>query len=526
MAHTRRDFLRLGSAFAARAAVPAGLAAPLVLRPTQAQAMTEWGNLLNGVPPLPGGPYKVLELFLPGGLSIWENFWVTRNGSTPDWRGFDAEMAKTEWLCPANVSDRPDATGITEFGDDEDGNRIFWGPATQPLWRNDIFSRARMVVQSHGLDPHEAAAPMAITGTILGSPRHATLGAAFARRQEALGLVRPQPWAYTLSPSNLSTFRFVENAAVATGMHGGQYRPLLIRLANGNNQAFLNNLERPGLSTALRADDDALLNAYIGAYRDMLRHHELGDPIRSSAFDQYEASVSALQDAPNFTNLFGNGVLTVNTDDFCVRETGNAAQQSGTNHTQAGLATAAGLLSHPTTPAQHVTVIDGGLNRFAGAPYDTHNSQVTNNMDHILSTSANLYNALSSLAAVIGTGPGQINLDDTLVLITTEFSREPNRGSNNDNGREHHTSGYATVLIGGPVTSRGIAGAINASGSAVSGKRFGQADIRGATLLAGGISPFEPQLFGTSDFTAGRIDVGDEIDNSINLMTEILGVTP
>jgi hypothetical protein len=110
---------------------------------------------------------------------------------------------------------------------------------------------------------------------------------------------------------------------------------------------------------------------------------------------------------------------------------------------------------------------------------------------------------MRNLSAIVNTpgenDPTKLDLDDTLIILNTEFGRTPfpQEGSS---GRNHHPYGYVTALIGGPITSaqRGVFGAIGPNGLA-SGDHIKPSENRMAALLALGIWPFAPEGFAVSD---------------------------
>jgi hypothetical protein len=102
---------------------------------------------------------------------------------------------------------------------------------------------------------------------------------------------------------------------------------------------------------------------------------------------------------------------------------------------------------------------------------------------------------LSLVRAPGDLNPHKIDLDRTLILLTTEFGRTP--AAEGSNGRNHFPYGYANVLIGGPIRTRGVAGAV---GPDARGVDFSSpAETRVAALLALGIWPFSSDAFSTSD---------------------------
>jgi hypothetical protein len=94
------------------------------------------------------------------------------------------------------------------------------------------------------------------------------------------------------------------------------------------------------------------------------------------------------------------------------------------------------------------------------------------------------------------TDPRKLNLDDTLVILNTEFGRTPYAEFD---GRNHWPYGYATAFFGGPIgtAEKGIYGAIGPDGNAT--LAVDPAECRAGALLAMGIWPFSPEAFATSD---------------------------
>ena len=93
-------------------------------------------------------------------------------------------------------------------------------------------------------------------------------------------------------------------------------------------------------------------------------------------------------------------------------------------------------------------VSDVGLYEASGGGgYDTHT-------DNAHDTARNFDNVLRSLAQVINepgeSDPKKLDLDDTLIILNTEFGRTPVR-QDGGSGRNHHPYGYVTAFIGGPI---------------------------------------------------------------------------
>ena len=147
------------------------------------------------------------------------------------------------------------------------------------------------------------------------------------------------------------------------------------------------------------------------------------------------------------------------TDDlFAMKTNQTCGSQTRTSIPHMGLNAAAGLLTHPTEPASYVCVSDVGLERASGGGgYDTHSG---NAQDQAM----NFDNMLDALFGVINkpgeNNPRKLNLDDTLIILNTEFGRTP--GRQGSTGRNHHPYGYVTAFIGGPIQNahKGVSGAI------------------------------------------------------------------
>jgi hypothetical protein len=188
-----------------------------------------------------------------------------------------------------------------------------------------------------------------------------------------------------------------------------------------------------------------------------------------------------------------------------------------------GLNAARHLLTHPTEPASYVCVSDTGLYEASGGGgYDTHS-------DHSVDTAVNFDNMLQSLLGMINTpgenNPAKISLDDTLVILNTEFGRTP--GKQGMTGRNHYPQAYVTAFIGGPVTSqfRGVHGAINRRGETKiddpTRLAATPAENRIAALLALGIWPFAQEGFNVADAPSAM----NELSAAQSAMTKFLGRT-
>ena len=457
-------------------------------------------------------PMKILEVHLYGGLSPWETFYLRNRSGNQGWRGFFSDFNNLNWNA-TNCTNTPSPVETHLFDSSDPGHEILLGPATKPLWRQEIRDRMRVIVLQHDLLPHEAAIPYALSGFRLGNPKLAGLGAPIQRRALAIEENKPianrrtVPFSYCCQPA---TFQFpADNLQTMTssGLHPGSSRPVNIKIGPANDLIQLLNRNN------MTSDADAMIEQYRSQYRDLLRYAGAGDPVRSRGFSDYSTSISTLLGSPDLLTMFATTNLNLRTDWECASETtfGMSDNIPGT-----GIRIAADLLAHPTTPAHYVCVVDSGLKPHgAGGGYDTHNN------GHVLHTAVNLWNTLSTLEELIVNQT--INLDETMIVLTTEFGRTPNR---NINGRDHWPQGYVNVLIGGPITTGrdGVIGRIEDSTGIASSDVFNPSDVRAAILLSAGIFPFAEDLFGIGDISASLRNVGSEEETAKNIRRAILGV--
>lgn len=450
--------------------------------------------------------YKVFELHLAGGLSHYETFHVmTALGATDQWFGARAQVEAVNWSgCGADRPTSPTETRVLQ-------GSIALGPATKPLW--PFVNQMRVIVMEHDLEPHEVAIPLSLTGLKPGNPKFAGLGAAIEHRADTSRTPRAQPFSYVLMPANLSIDEDSFQGMHAAGFHGGQSRPLLIRMpalppgaTSAVDQRFLDSLAR---STGL-IDNNPLLWQYAAQYRDRLRHHVLpGTASRAGEFQAYEAALASVLNAPQLQSTLTSALQPVQNLTACVDGAGTPAG----NMTAAAIRTAARLLGMAEADggARYVGVVDGGIRATAGGGYDIHGASAP--------MFTNLWNAMSELAAVlhrpaagVTPDPNKINLNDTVVLLNTEFGRTPEAGGSG--GRDHWPKGYVNVILGGPVV-QGVAGELDADGLAVTRggaspvHPYSAADVHAAMLMAAGIDPFDSFNFGVGDMGDGvRADGG------------------
>jgi hypothetical protein len=494
-----------------------------------------WGPNASNRPIL-----RILEIFLYGGLSPWETFYL--NPAT----GGAAAACPGGSTCPAS----PDPSEIMQWGTYKcqfealaraDTRRpagtemtkelvpgVHLGPSTYPLWRPDLFDHLQVLVSAHDLLPHEAAIPYALTGTRLGRPTLAGTGAFAARYFEANQL----PVSFVVKAGGGTvTDNFA--AATATGDLGSAFKPMLIEVPCGG----------PDLSVLTRQAtpaQDLLLKYYVDDYRARLTFPGKTEATRSAAFSGYDATLGQFLNTQQIQTLIGgyspsdNALITGEEPD-CVRgmrgsRCSGAAETDGVRQS---LNFAAFLLKQAST--RYVCVIDTGRQDEMGAGYDTHanNAQVT-------------YRNLSSTLEVIArltdpSQPGGSKIDPfTMIVINTEFGRTPNKQGSN--GRAHYPYAYANLIIPPSATGpafpfrppRRVLGGIDEGGRVVA--RSGSSiaaitptDLRAAMLMALGIDPLAKpdgsslgSAFGVGDMSEG-MQAATENGVRANLVREVLG---
>jgi len=524
----RREVLKLGAGATAFSAL--GGAAAF------ADPLGTWGRPDPSIYPanfFPPGKsfYKLLEIHLYGGLSPWETFYHRPLAGGRGYRGFETGASEVvtalTWHNDSGGSPNlcllaPTAGETQDFATAA-GDAVHFGPSTKPLW-GALLDRTRLVVMQHNLLPHEAAIPYVATGSKLGQPQLAGLGAAVQHRAIAVEeatvanavMRRSTPWSYVLEPSRIISGDNLD-AFKATGQHPGSSKPITLLINGGGLVARLQ--DRPNIRSA---QQDELLKFYRDEYERMLRFPGHAERARSIGFDNYLSSLNNTLNAAQLATQLSGSILPVGDDRACVSP--NTAQQNAAqNQTAAGIRSAARLLSNLATPAHYVCVIDAGLiTAPGGGAYDTHATV------HSSVTATNLWNVLATLRQLIDAGG--LDLNSTLVLLTTEFGRTPFRSaggapSPTSDGRDHWPQGFVNVLIGGPIQARQILGRIQdgdlspggaaaQNGLADPSSVYNATDVRAAALLAAGIDPFANGIFGGADVSPSLVTVGNNTETA------------
>lgn len=509
----RRDFLRTSGA-----AAGAGLGMSFFPNRGWATPFGEFPSaVLDRALPEELRARNVLEVFLYGGLSCWETLYLVDEYGTPADPTYPNEQFYTfGGTGPDSVSAAVTSCGDAgvpnglDFALDANGKMVKIGPFAMPLRnRTDVLDRMRLLVHRHNLEPHEAAIPLALTGRPVGQPAMAGLGAHVQRYflDRAPG-GRKAPFSYVFSTGGVPGDNV--SAASTTGLHPGMARPLSIKVDNA--QRLYDLLARGTVGAAPeKAQYDALLTAHIDGYRERLRFGGSGNPLRSARLTSLAQAAVAVSGSDSVAAVLDPALFQAQGATVC-------GQTNTINVPGMSLNLARHLLTHPTEPARYACVVDTGLYEASGGGgYDTHTE---NSRD----TARNFTNAMQQLMSIINrpgeSDPTKISLDDTLVIINTEFGRTPVSQSGG-NGRNHHPYGYVTALIGGPIRAaqKGVVGAIGADGRAADYVTPSEGRI--AALLALGIWPFSPEAFFVSDVQG----VSTEPDAVVRVTERVLGHT-
>jgi hypothetical protein len=460
---------------------------------------------------------RVLEIFLYGGLSPWETMYCVPAYGRPDDPEFPNQQlhaflggGQHSVEAALEACQFPDSVELsTVFDTDLLGAHVGLGPFAHQLNnRPDITARMRLCVTTHRLEPHEGAVPLVLTGRPVGQPAAAGLGTHIQRYfADHFSSGRAAPFSYLFATGGISSDNV--SAAAATGLHPGYARPLKITITNAAQFARLLNREQIGNVTDPKLYDE-LMQRYVEEYRARLRFPGRSDVARSRRFNDLALAANTVGNVEAIRAVLSEEVFATRPGETCGIE-------RDIDIPGMSLEAARHLLTHPTEPARYVCVSDIGLfEASGGGGYDTH---TRNSRD----TSRNFNNLLKNLLAIINapgeTDPKKLNLDDTLIILNTEFGRTP-FPQGGGSGRNHWPYAYVTTLIGGPITKkeRGIEGAIGPDGLAR--QAITPAQHRMAALLALGIWPFSSESFAVSD-SPGAVS---EIEAAQFATARVLGI--
>ena len=473
---------------------------------------------------------NVLEVHINGGLNAFDTFYTV-----PSW-GLQNNLFVHQFAPGVFAGGEPDrdarftacgygnpATDLwSTFGaTDQNGTELFLGPWLLPLRnRPDILRRMRIVVQRHDQVAHEGANPLSFTGDRLGQPRLSGIGTSIQRyftENPEVGGVRAAPYAYVLYPgSGFNTFNALSASAV--GFHPGSARPLGVSVDASSQLNQL--LARPSVDD--REAFDAAISHYRTMYDNRFRALGQGKPTRSAERDNYAFADFARRNASELQDILSSNLFQpIPPPPVC----GDATESVDMPRMQARLA--ASLLTRADNQARYVLWVDTGIRESINGGYDTH-------FFHTRIASQSVPHSFEALAEIINNvdidenDPEKINLDETMVVINTEFGRTPYRQvAGGETGTNHWPQGYVNVFIGGPISEsngngRSVFGHITQD-EGVAQQYVTPAENRMMVMQALGIFPFSSQTFAVSDVRGG---VTDELEAALRVRDVYLGVTP
>jgi hypothetical protein len=439
---------------------------------------------------------RCLELFLTGGMGPFESFYVVPEYGRPD----DPVFPRQQWWLFESEHERwfrdecrvPGFISLLEpYGVDALGQTVNLGPLVGAFRRRrDLLSRMRIVVMAHDQRPHQAAAPLALCGQRLGNPRLAGTAAHVARYQLEQEPERATPSSYVLYADAPSPVDY-PGPANLTGLHPSAARPLSLRLGSSGN--VVDQLARTSVGDRRQAVDG--LRRALATELQSVTVDAAGAPVRSGALAAYTHGLAAMEASEQLQDVLTRRMFRQRRSAGC--EVGVMVDIPSMT-----IEGAVGVLTNRHAPARYALAIDYGLmflDQTGGL--DAHDQ-------HLQRHSQNLTHSLRALAQNINrpgeNDPDKLDLDDTLVAITTEFGRTPVLQPGSDGGTDHHPDGYVQILLGGPVQP-GIVGAIGPDAVAVDPVTPGE--FRAGLLAGLGLWPFSGESYSAGDIPGAESDV-------------------
>lgn len=447
--------------------------------------------------------YKILEIYMSGGLNHRETTWVEDSAASPVWRQI-ASITPSMWSSHVSSSlSLPYAGWTFPIRSSTTSMRgVHLGPCALPMNGHALGNRVRVVATRHDLFPHEGGGALTLTGLPFGRSRGAGLGTVIQRR-----------WGTSSTPVAFNIVRdnFYGAMMSEVGVHSAAHQPIFMHMPN--DLVYL--LDRYGTGYSYQSATDAALQYYEARYKGRLNYPG-GGPARSVGHDAYATANRRLIDAPALRARLASGPSMGG-----MIENAMAGQTYG----RRSIEMAAHLLN---TGARYVGVIDIGTEGY----YDTHFAPISSSpstADHALYANRNVFHILHELREQVDAGT--LNLSNTLIVLNTEFGRTRDDVAGST-GTNHWPLGYATVLIGGPLVGRSVAGDIDFSGTpgnyggiatgGPSGDGYTPTDLRAALLYCAGIDPFDPDCLLWDETTMGTSVLSTARNK---LKTDLLGIT-
>jgi hypothetical protein len=262
----------------------------------------------------------------------------------------------------------------------------------------------------------------------------------------------------------------VDNGTLQAGEYGGwlgaKYDPIVIRTPKGEPFG--------GVSRSLGSQ--------------VLKLNEV-DPLRFSArrelLGSLDDSISKATDFGNFEHfremasgmLLGSAVKNAYELELEPVE----IRESYGDHIGGQSMLLARRLTEAGVPIVQVCCAAGDLNGGSGDMWDTHGDNFNRLRKNLLPVFD------QGLSALLADLDQRGTLDDTLVVVLTDFGRTPK--INGSAGRDHYPSAYSVALAGGGIRGGQVYGSSDARGAFPQTKKCGPADVHATIFTALGIAP-------------------------------------
>ncbi len=265
-------------------------------------------------------------------------------------------------------------------------------------------------------------------------------------------------------------YPMVDNGTLQAGEYGGwlgaKYDPIVIRTPKGEPFG--------GVSRSLGSQ--------------VLKLNEV-DPLRFSArrelLGSLDDSISKATDFGNFEHfremasgmLLGSAVKNAYELELEPVE----IRESYGDHIGGQSMLLARRLTEAGVPIVQVCCAAGDLNGGSGDMWDTHGDNFNRLRKNLLPVFD------QGLSALLADLDQRGTLDDTLVVVLTDFGRTPK--INGSAGRDHYPSAYSVALAGGGIRGGQVYGSSDARGAFPQTKKCGPADVHATIFTALGIAP-------------------------------------
>jgi hypothetical protein len=266
-------------------------------------------------------------------------------------------------------------------------------------------------------------------------------------------------------------YPLVDNDTLQAGEHGGwlgaEYDPIVMRTPGGKEFGGVSR----SLGSAVLNLSDELDHERLTQRRSLLSSLErrFSQPADFSSFDHFRQLASDMLLTPVVKEAYAlererEKTLAAYGDHICGRSLLLARRL-----TEAGV------------PLVTVCCAAGDLNGSAGDHWDTHGD----NFNRLKNTMLPVFDQAAS--ALIADLRGRGTLDETLVVMLTDFGRTPR--INGGAGRDHYPGVYSIFLAGGGIRGGQVYGSSDAHGALPKSRPCSPADVHATIFTALGIDP-------------------------------------